>query len=95
MVKKKNYDKFIFKGSLALESYLDVTNDNIKLIEMFNKKLKNYRFNKNNKDEEKKIIVDSLLSLIKKIGEENFAIYDDGDIEYIGNNKKGVDFDVK
>lgn len=95
MVKKENYDKFIFKGSLALESYLDVTNDNIKLIEMFNKKLKNYRFNKNNNDEEKKIIVDSLLSLIKKIGEENFVIYNDGDIEYIGNNKKGVDFDVK
>ena len=40
---QKRYNKFILKGSLALESYHDVNNDNHELFIDYNKKLKHYR----------------------------------------------------
>ena len=82
MVKKENYDKFIFKGSLALESYADNTNNSLELFNEFNNKLKDYHSLKNKTDKEKEFIVNGLLSLLEIIGIDKFKIYDDGDVEY-------------
>ena len=95
MIEKKNYDKFIFKGALALESYFDDNNENLKLFEGINEKLKKYRSIKNKKTIDSELIVKELLALIEQLGKENFIIYDDGDIEYIYKNMRGDDFDVR
>ena len=56
MVKKENYDKFIFKGSLALESYVDDMHENLDMFNEFNEAIKKYRSKKckSNNDKEKK-----------------------------------------
>lgn len=43
IINDKNFDKFIFKGSLALESYYDYTNINKDIIDKFYFKLNEYR----------------------------------------------------
>ena len=42
-IEEKNFDKFIYKGSLALESYYDDNNSNKEVFDEFNYKLKAYR----------------------------------------------------
>lgn len=81
-INENNRDKFIFKGSLALESYYDDTHENKVLFDSFNNKLKEYRslYEKGNSNKES--IVNNLLSTIEQIGEEKFTIYEDGDVEY-------------
>lgn len=95
MIEKKNYDKFIFKGSLALESYFDENNKDSELFIDFNNKLTKYRSLQNKSIDDTETIVSELLSIINKIGKENFIIYEDGDIEYIYENMKGDDSNVK
>ena len=92
---EENYDKFIFKGSLALESYYDDTQNNKKSFDIFNKKLKEYRslVKKNIKD--KVYIVNELLSVFEQIVMESFIIYEDGDVEYNYNGEKGDELNVK
>ena len=90
-LKASSYDKFIFKGSLALEYYFDVnTNkDNyIKLFNDFNKKLKEYRMLSIKDEKSKENIVQEIKSIILKIGKENFIIYEDGDVEYNSCNEQ-------
>ena len=81
-INKNYYDKFIFKGSLALESYYDVTGENKKMFDDFNKNLKIYRLLNNKNDSDREAIVNKLISTIKKIGKDKFIIYEDGDVEY-------------
>ena len=95
MIKKENYDKFIFKGSLALESYFDDNKKDLVLFDTFNKKLIKYRSIKDKKTTDSEMIINEILSLIEKIGKENFIIYDDGDIEYIYKNQGGDDSNVR
>ena len=79
------YDKFIFKGSLALECYFDLNengNNYIELFNDFNKKLKEYRMLSVKDEKSKENIVHELKSIIIQLGTENFIIYKDGDIEY-------------
>lgn len=89
VVNKENFDKFIFKASLALESYYDDTNDNKELFDTFNEKLKAYRQLTKKNDNDKENIVNELISTIKNIGIDKFVIYDDGDVEYLYNNEEG------
>lgn len=95
MINKINFDRFIFKGSLALESYFDDTNDNIELFDEFNKKLDKYRSLNDKTDNDRELIVNELLSILNKIGIDKFIIYDDGDIEYIDKKMEGDDFNVR
>lgn len=95
MIEKKNYDKFIFKGSLALESYFDENNKDSELFIDFNNKLTKYRSLQNKSIDDTETIVSELLSIINKIGKENFIIYEDGDIEYIYENMKEDDSNDK
>lgn len=95
MVNKENYEKFIFKGSLALESYFDETNNNKELFDEFNKKLKNYRSLDVKTDQDKEYIVNNLLSIFEKIGQDSFIIYDDGDVEYNFKELIKIDIDKK
>ena len=83
---QKRYNKFILKGSLALESYHDVNNDNHELFINYNKKLKHYRMLDNKTINDTKQIADEFLNVLEKIGLDNFIIYYDGDVEYL--NKK-------
>lgn len=82
LINKNNYDKFIFKGALALESYHDITHENKELFDTFNNKLKKYRLLSDKTDNDKESIVNDLLSTIETIGMEKFIIYEDGDVEY-------------
>ena len=81
-IKKKNYDKFIFKGSLALEFYFDINNDNIDLYHNFINNLKKYRKLEIKDDKSKENFVKELTVIIEEFGLENFTIYNNGDIEY-------------
>ena len=79
------YDKFIFKGSLALECYFDLdenSNNYIELFNSFNEKLKEYRVLLVKDEKNKEKIVQELKSVITKLGTENFIIYKDGNVEY-------------
>ena len=91
-VKTSSYDKFILKGSLALECYFDMNsekNNYIELFDVFNKKLKQYRMLCTKDEKSKENIVQELKSIIIELGKENFLIYEDGDVEYnCYNNKK-------
>lgn len=80
-INKNNRDKFIFKGSLALESYYDDTHENKILFDSFNK-LKEYRSLNEKSDSNKEFIVNNLLATLEQIGKEKFTIYEDGDVEY-------------
>lgn len=91
-INKNHYDKFIFKGALALESYYDATNENKELFDSFNKDIKSYRLLNEKNDKDKEIIVSRLISIIEKIGKEKFIIYEDGDIEYNTLFDKGEKF---
>ena len=95
MVDKKNYEKFIFKGALALECYFDATNENQELFDEFNKKLKDYRSLDEKTAKDKEYIVNILLSTFKKIGQDYFLIYEDGDVEYNYKTKKRNDSNIK
>ena len=94
-INKNNRDKFIFKGSLALESYYDDTHENKRLFDNFNNKLKEYRSLYEKSDSNKEDIVNSLLLTIEQISEEKFTIYEDGDVEYNYINDKGDEFNVR
>lgn len=86
IINDKNFDKFIFKGSLALESYYDYTNINKNIIDKFYFKLNEYRNLTEKSKENKEYIVNELINVIEKLGIKNFTIYNDGDIEYNYNN---------
>ncbi len=86
IINDKNFDKFIFKGSLALESYYDYTNINKDIIDEFYFKLNEYRKLTEKSKENKEYIVNELINVIEKLGIKNFTIYDDGDVEYNYNN---------
>ncbi len=96
MIDKNNYNKFIFKGSLALESYFDNNDDNKEIFDEFNNKLKEYRLLSQKDESSKELIVNELLLIFEKIGKDNFIIYDDGDVEYNYNNfTNGDEYNVK
>ena len=82
IILKENYDKFIFKGSLALETYHDITGGFKDLFDNFNNNLKKYRLLEEENDKEKEKIVNELLDIFNTIGIDNFIIYDDGDVNY-------------
>lgn len=82
LIKTENFDKFIFKGSLALESYFDDNCTDKEIFDNFNIKLKKYRQLPEKGKEDKEIIVNELILIIEKLGIDKFIIYDDGDIEY-------------
>ena len=86
IINDKNFDKFIFKGSLALESYYDYTNINKDIIDKFYFKLNEYLKLTEKSKENKEYIVNELINVIEKLGIKNFTIYNDGDIEYNYNN---------
>ena len=83
LIKSENFDKFIFKGSLALEAYFDNNRTNKEIFDDFNIKLKNYRQLAKKQEIDKETIVNELILIIEKLGIDKFIIYDDGDIEYI------------
>ena len=87
-IDKGSYDKFIFKGSLALEAYFEYNDDNKDIFDEFNDKLKNYRLLLKKDDSSKEFIVNELILVFEKIGKEDFIFYEDGDVEYNYNNLK-------
>ena len=94
LINKNNYDKFIFKGSLALESYYDNTHENKELFNALNKRLKEYRSLYEKNDSDKESIVNDLISTLEQIGKEKFVIYEDGDVEYNYIKDIEYEFDV-
>lgn len=83
LIKSENFDKFIFKGSLALESYFDDNRTDKEIFDNFNIKLKKYRQLPEKSKVDKETIVNELILIIEKLGIDKFIIYDDGDVEYI------------
>lgn len=87
-LEKSNYGKFILKGSLAVEHYYEMNDDNSDLFDDYNKKLKEY-YALSVKDENSiENMFKELKALIIKLGEENFTFYEDGDILYNYNKVK-------
>lgn len=76
--------KFIFKGSLALEGYLEAYgNDKINLYNEYCKKLRKYYALKEKDKKSIDYMYKKLKNLINMLGKENFSIDEDGYIEYI------------
>ena len=79
-----NKQKFILKGSLALEGYFEVNgNDKINLLKEYNEKLRKYYALKEKDKESVDYMYKELKTLINNLGKEHFLIYEDGDVEYI------------
>mgnify|MGYP004532085971 FL=1 len=83
LIKNENFDKFIFKGSLALEAYFDNNHTGKEIFDDFNIKLRNYRQLAEKQETDKQKLVNELILIIEKFGIDKFIIYDDGDVEYI------------
>ena len=83
LIKNENFDKFIFKGSLALEAYFDNNRTGKEIFDDFNIKLRNYRQLAEKQETDKQKLVNELILIIEKFGIDKFIIYDDGDVEYI------------
>ena len=76
--------KFIFKGSLTLEGYLEAYgNDKINLYNEYCKKLRKYYALKEKGKKSIDYMYKKLKNLINMLGKENFSIDEDGYIEYI------------
>lgn len=85
---KSSYDMFIFKGDLAIECYFDIDNNKDKYIGLYKQFCKDINKYlkltvKDEKSKEKK--VNEIKSIIITLGKENFSVYEDEYIEYIGN----------
>lgn len=88
-INETNYEKFIFKGSLAIEGYCDansITNDVEKIINKMYFDLKEYRKKEDKTLADKEKIVNELINIIIMLGKNNFVIYEDGGVEYNHNS---------
>lgn len=95
---KNCYDKFIFRGALALESYFDFNGNRNKYMNLFKNfcnNLRKYRALQVRDEESKEKIVNELKSIIITLGKENFSIDEDGYIEYIGEIINEIEGDEK
>ena len=102
-MKQKNQEKILqelmkqnLRYQLALESYTDDTNQEIKFLNETWKKQGILRKNKNIWSIEKQIqeaqnIQENFQKVVNKIGKEHFTFYDDGDINYIWQKLKKED----
>lgn len=90
-LEKSNYGKFILKGSLAVEHYYEMNDDNSDLLDDYNKKLKEYYALSVKDENSMENMFKELKVLIIKLGEENFTFYEDGDVLYNYNKVKKVD----
>ena len=88
-LQKKEYDKFVFKGLLAVECYddaNDIDDDKKTAIKKIYKKGNEYHELNRQLIKSRDTLVEDLLNLIEMLGEEKFTIYDDGDITYNDKN---------
>jgi len=79
----------LLRLSLALECYEDDTNNHIPEIKEVYKDIKHYREVKaiQTLEEELEIttsIIEKFYKILEIIGEENFDVYEDGYVEYVG-----------
>lgn len=91
---KRNYGRFILRGPLAVECFVDLVGVDPSKEEVVNTMYENLgKFRKLEKQlsiEEEKL-VDEIIDVINILDKKNFAFYDDGYIEYIGDWQKGKD----
>ena len=97
---KQNLEKELKKNlttlltmQLALESYLDDTKMNEKIIAETNRELGEFRNNRATSSIEEQIkesnlIIDKYNQVLDLIGRDNFIFYPDGDINYIWRESK-------
>ena len=97
---KQNLEKELKKNlttlltmQLALESYLDDTKMNEKIIAETNRELGEFRNNRATSSIEEQIkesnlIIDKYNQVLDLIGRDNFKFYPDGDINYIWRESK-------
>ena len=91
--KLKNLIRQNLRYQLALESYTDDTQEEIKFLNETWKRQGLLRKNRDNWSLEKqiqeaKIIQENFQKIVQEIGHEHFIFYDDGDINYIWQNIK-------
>ncbi len=82
---KKNYGKFILKGPLAVECFVDlvgVDQDKEETINTMYDNLGKYRKLKQELAKKEEKLVNEIMDVIFMLGKENFIFYNDGDIEH-------------
>lgn len=87
IIDKKNYDKFAFKGPLAIEDYCDFNNINEKqkkIVDDMYIQVRKYHEKQKELIKERDELVSKLTNTIETLGIDDFTIYDDGDITYNG-----------
>ena len=91
---KENYGRFFLRSSLAIECLEDLAGidpSNEELIDTMYDNLEKYRKLKKQLSIEEEKLVDEIIDVINILDKKNFAFYDDGYIEYIGDWQKGKD----
>ena len=87
LINKNNYDKFAFKGPLAIEDYCDfnkIDENQKKIVDDMYIQVRRYHEKRKEMIKERDELVNKLINTIELLGIDNFTIYDDGNITYNG-----------
>lgn len=85
VIDKKNYDKFAFKGPLAIEDYCDfnkINENQKKIVDDMYIQVRKYHEKQMEMIRERDELVKKLINTMESLGIDNFTIYDDGNITY-------------
>ena len=86
-LRKEQYNKFAFKGPLAIEDYCDlneIDEKQKKIVDDMYMQVRKYHEKQKQMIKERDELVDKLINTIETLGIDNFTLYDDGDINYNG-----------
>ena len=86
-IKKEQYNKFAFKGPLAIEDYCDfnkIDENQNKIVDDMYIQVRKYHEKQKQMIKERDELVDKLINTIEILGIDNFTLYDDGNITYNG-----------
>ena len=86
-LRKEQYNKFAFKGPLAIEDYCDfnkIDENQKKIVDDMYIQVRKYHEKQKQMIKERDELVDKLINTIETLGTDNFTLYDDGNITYNG-----------
>ena len=86
-LRKEQYNKFAFKGPLAIEDYCDfnkIDENQKKIVDDMYIQVRKYHEKQKQMIKERDELVDKLINTIETLGTDNFTLYVDGNITYNG-----------
>ena len=84
-LRKEQYNKFAFKGPLAIEDYCDfnkIDEKQKKIVDDMYTQVRKYHEKQKQMIKERDELVEKLINTIETLGIDNFTLYEDGNITY-------------